>query len=56
MTVGETDSLGCKLVEVGRFEFGVGVETAGISIPLVIGVDHDDVWFFGERNRGLGCD
>ena len=52
MGVGEAHSLCCQAIQIGRLKFGLRVQATGITDPLIIGVDDDDVRAFVECLSG----
>ena len=54
MTISEKNSFLCQPIDIRCLEFGVLIETRCVTIPLIIGVDHNNIGgreFICERRR-----
>jgi hypothetical protein len=54
MKMGEAGAFAGQLIEVRRLK-SLGSEAADIAIPLVVGENHDDIWF-ARRGGKSGVD
>ena len=49
MPVGKANAFTGETIQIGRLEFGIRIEDAGVPESLIVGVDDDDI-----RPLGLG--